>query len=155
MILPNDLSNSLAPFGLVFGQIVAARRNLYENGWFKPKDLSVPVVSIGNLTVGGTGKTPLVALVARMLAAQNHKVCVLTRGYKRRNPNERVVVSDGTQILTDARNAGDEPFELAQKLIKTAAVIADKNRFRSRNLGRAKISIRRHLFWMTAFSITS
>ena len=128
-MLPNDLSNSLAPFGFAFGQIVAARRDLYENGWLKSKNLGVPVVSVGNLTVGGTGKTPLVALVARMLAAQNHKVCILTRGYKRRNPNERVVVSDGAQILTDAQNAGDEPFELAEKLLKTAAVIADKNRF--------------------------
>ena len=118
----------LAPLGWLFGGIIGARRGLYRRGFFKAVDLGVPVVSVGNLTVGGTGKTPLVRFVAEVLAERGHKVCVLTRGYKRSNPTERVLVSDGRQILTDAERAGDEPFELSYKLLGMAAVIADKNR---------------------------
>ena len=118
----------LAPFGWIFGGISTARRGLYRRGFFKSVDLGVPVVSVGNLTVGGTGKTPLVALVAKLLAASGHRVCVLTRGYKREHPRERVVVSDERQILADVRSAGDEPFELSNQLLGTAAVIADRNR---------------------------
>ena len=122
-------ANLLRPFSALFGAAVAARGKLYENAVFKQKKLSAPVVSVGNLTVGGTGKTPLVRFVCEILHEQNHRVCVLTRGYKRRNPNERVLVSDAAQILANAETAGDEPFELAEKLLNVAAVVADKNRF--------------------------
>ncbi|MEP6924192.1 MAG: tetraacyldisaccharide 4'-kinase [Pyrinomonadaceae bacterium] len=132
------------PFGWLFGRITGVRRGLYQNGSFKSVDLGVPVVSVGNLTVGGTGKTPLVAFVAGVLAEKNHEVCILTRGYGRTNPNERVLVSDGKRILTDAQAAGDEPFELAHKLLGSAAVIADKNR------STAGIWARQHL-GITAF----
>ena len=118
----------LTPLGWLFGGITKTRRKLYRDGFFKSVDLGVRVVSVGNLTVGGTGKTPLVAFVARILAENGDKVCVLTRGYKRADPHERVLVSDGKQILSDASAAGDEPFELANKLLGVAAVIADKNR---------------------------
>lgn len=119
----------LAPFGWLFGGITGARQKLYQKGFFKSIDLGVPVISVGNLTVGGTGKTPLVAFIAKVLAQKNHQVCVLTRGYGRANPNERVLVSDGNRILVDAQRAGDEPFELAHKLLGSAAVIADKSRY--------------------------
>lgn len=118
----------LQPISQIFGKVAAARRAFYEKGFLKSYDLNAPVVSIGNLTVGGTGKTPLVSFVARVLAENGHRVCVLTRGYKRQNPNQRVVVSDGEQILADAQTSGDEPFELANKLLGVASVIADKNR---------------------------
>ncbi|MDQ4120813.1 MAG: tetraacyldisaccharide 4'-kinase [Acidobacteriota bacterium] len=118
----------LAPFGLLYGAIAQTRTDFYQKGWLKSADLGLPVVSVGNLTVGGTGKTPLVSFVARVLAEQNHKVCILTRGYKRLDPDKRVLVSDGEQILSDARTGGDEPFELATKLLGIAAVVADKNR---------------------------
>lgn len=126
--MKNQAEKLLAPVGWLFGRITGARRRLYQNGFFKTVDLQVPVVSVGNLTVGGTGKTPLVAFVAKILADSNHKVCVLTRGYKRENPQKRVLVSDGKQILADAPASGDEPFELAHQLLGKAAVIADKNR---------------------------
>jgi tetraacyldisaccharide 4'-kinase len=123
----------LSPVSYAFAGISAARRTLYQKGIFQIHDLEAPVVSVGNLTVGGTGKTPLVAFAAKVLAENGHKVCVLTRGYKRRNPNERVLVSDGSQILSDVQSSGDEPFELANKLLGTAAVIADKNRVEAGN----------------------
>ncbi|HEX8567810.1 MAG TPA: tetraacyldisaccharide 4'-kinase [Pyrinomonadaceae bacterium] len=118
----------LSPISKIFAAASSARSALYKKEVLKSFDLGLPVVSIGNLTVGGTGKTPLVRLVAERLAENGHRVCILTRGYKRSNPNERVLVSDGEQVLADARTSGDEPFELARKLLGIAAVIADKNR---------------------------
>lgn len=101
---------------------------MYRQGITRSHDLDVPVISVGNLTVGGTGKTPLVAFAAKVLAENGRKVCILTRGYKRENPNERVLVSDGENILAEVKQSGDEPYELAQKLLGIAAVIADKDR---------------------------
>jgi tetraacyldisaccharide 4'-kinase len=126
----------LKPFGFLYSAIVEARRALYEKGFFKTHDFGIKTVSIGNITVGGTGKTPLVAFVARVLAASGEKVCVLTRGYGRENPTQRVVVSDGEKILSDAAQAGDEPFELAHKLLGAAVVIADANRAAAGNFAR-------------------
>lgn len=101
---------------------------MYRQGITRSHDLGVPVISVGNLTVGGTGKTPLVAFVAKALAENGRKVCILTRGYKRENPNERILVSDGQNILAEVKQSGDEPYELAQKLLGIASVIADKDR---------------------------
>ena len=119
------------PFGHIYNLILKVRAAMYRKGIAHSHDLGVPVISVGNITVGGTGKTPLVAFVAKVLAENaknNCKVCILTRGYKRENPNERVVVSDGKTVLVDAKKSGDEPFELAQDLLGIAAVIADKDR---------------------------
>jgi tetraacyldisaccharide 4'-kinase len=102
--------------------------------------LAAPVLSVGNLTTGGTGKTPLVDWVCRVVAANRadgncedarapaKKVCVLTRGYGKANPNTQVIVSNGTELLADEHEAGDEPFLLAKNLIGIAAVIANPNR---------------------------
>ena len=116
------------PFSRIYAQIADLRNTLYERGVFKSVSLGAPTVSIGNITAGGTGKTPLVAFVASILAEQSAKVCILTRGYGRENPSNRVLVSDGAQVLADARTAGDEPLELAKKLLGKALVVADANR---------------------------
>ena len=118
----------LSPFGWLYGTIADLRQSLYRKGAFKSYDLQVATISVGNITVGGTGKTPLVAYIAEALAENGEKVCILTRGYGRENPKERVVVSDGEQIYADALQAGDEPFELASKLLGKSAVIADAKR---------------------------
>jgi tetraacyldisaccharide 4'-kinase len=93
------------------------------------------VISIGNLTTGGTGKTPLVEWVCRAIAGKGTEhlaaaksVCVLTRGYRRDNPRAQVVVSDGVQLLAGERESGDEAFLLAQDLLGTAAVVANQDR---------------------------
>lgn len=127
------MKNLLTPLSWLYGAVSGARVKLYEKGVFKSFDLKVPTISIGNITVGGTGKTPLVAFVARVLAENGEKVCILTRGYKRENESERVLVSDGEKVLVSAKQSGDEPLELAQKLLGKAAVIADANRFRAGN----------------------
>lgn len=118
----------LTPFGWLYGAIADLRQLLYRKGTFKSYDLGVPTISVGNITVGGTGKTPLVAFIADILAKNGEKVCVLTRGYGRENPKERVLVSDGETIFADALQAGDEPFELARKLLGKSIIIADAKR---------------------------
>jgi len=126
--LPNRLTTILKPFGWLYGKITNTRNALYDRGIFESHSLGARTISIGNITAGGTGKTPLVAFVAELLAEQGERVCILTRGYGRENPRSRVLVSDGEKILADVRRAGDEPFELAQKLIGKALVIADADR---------------------------
>jgi len=118
----------LAPLGILYGAVMKTRRVLYQRGLFAVHDLGVPVISVGNITTGGTGKTPLVEWIANEAASPSRRVCILTRGYGRLNPAERVVVSDGTQILADAERAGDEALLLAEQLRGRAAVISDADR---------------------------
>ncbi|MFN2452973.1 MAG: tetraacyldisaccharide 4'-kinase [Pyrinomonadaceae bacterium] len=120
----------LAPFSAAYAATMRAREKLYRSGVFASHGIEAPVISVGNITTGGTGKTPLVAWLARTLARENVRVCILTRGYGRANPKRRVVVSDGKNILADARAGGDEPYLLAEKLLKAGvAVISDRDRF--------------------------
>lgn len=113
---------------MIYGAIVNFRNTLYEKEIFKSVSLGVPTISVGNITVGGTGKTPLVALIAEMLLEKGERVGILTRGYGRENPKNRVLVADGERVLADAKQAGDEPFELARKLDGKAVIVADANR---------------------------
>ncbi len=129
------------PLSWIYGKITDIRNSLYDKGAIKSYSLGAPVISIGNITVGGTGKTPLVAFVAEVLAERGAKVCILTRGYGRKNPRARVLVSDGEKILADAIDAGDEPFELANKLLGKALVVADANRVAAANWAREKFNI--------------
>lgn len=85
-------------FSRFYAAIVGTRNSLYEKGVFKSHSLGAKTVSIGNITVGGTGKTPLVALVAEILAESGEKVCILTRGYGRENPRKQILVSDGKRF---------------------------------------------------------
>jgi tetraacyldisaccharide 4'-kinase len=118
----------LPPLSALYGAVTRARLSLYERGTFRTSKLARPVISIGNITTGGTGKTPLVEWIARAVAGQGKKVCILTRGYGRERPDRRVVVSDGESVLSNALEAGDEPFLLAKNLQGIAAVICDANR---------------------------
>src|SRR5687768_10821999 len=110
----------LAPIGWLYGRVMQVRNALYDRGIFRSFDLGAKTISVGNITTGGTGKTPLVAYVAKLLAENGEKVCILTRGYGRKDENERVLVSDGAKVLVDAQTGGDEPVELAIKLIGKA-----------------------------------
>ncbi len=125
----------------LYGKIVNYRNALYEKGTFKTFSLEVPTISVGNITVGGTGKTPLVAFIVEVLAEHGEKVCVLTRGYGRENAKQRALVSDGKEVLANPKEAGDEPFELAHKLLGKSMVIADANRVAAGNWARENFGI--------------
>lgn len=118
----------LPPLSALYGAAVRTRLAAYSRGLLRVSRLARPVISVGNITVGGTGKTPLVEWICRAVAEDGKQVCILTRGYRRERPNERVVVSDGKTIQAEVDKAGDEPFLLAKSLIGKAAVISDANR---------------------------
>lgn len=120
--------NFLTPLGMLYGRMMDVRNLLYDRGILETYPLGAKTISIGNLTTGGTGKTPIVALTARLLADEGKTVCVLSRGYGRKNARNRVLVSDGNNVLVDAAVGGDEPVELARRLFGEAVVIADADR---------------------------
>jgi tetraacyldisaccharide 4'-kinase len=106
---------------------VRARVALYENNLLETRRLNAPVISVGNLTVGGSGKTPCVAFLARFLRDAGHSVAILSRGYKRESEG-RVEVSNGYEILCGPNESGDEPFLLA-KSCPGARVVVDRDRY--------------------------
>lgn len=118
----------LPPLSLLYGAVTRTRLSLYRRGTFQTTKLDRPVISIGNITTGGTGKTPLVEYVARTIASHGKKVCILTRGYGRKDPHLQVIVSDGYGVLASPSEAGDEPYLLATKLAGQAAVISSADR---------------------------
>lgn len=118
----------LPPLSVLYSAVTRTRLSLYRRGTFHATKLPRPVISVGNITTGGTGKTPLVEWVARTLSAAGKKVCILTRGYGRENPDRMVIVSDGNTVMATHSEAGDEPFLLATNLRAAAAVISSADR---------------------------
>jgi len=113
------------PYGIVSG----LRARFYQWGWLAQRKLPVPVISVGNLTLGGTGKTPIVIRLAEWLLAEGRSVAILSRGYGRTSGAEMLLVSDGTQVLAGPGDAGDEPFLIATRCPKAVvAVGADRYR---------------------------
>jgi tetraacyldisaccharide 4'-kinase len=106
----------LTPLGGAYGALGALRVALYRRGLLRRHRLGGPVVSVGNLSVGGSGKTPVVALVARLLRDAGLPVAVLSRGYGGSFRGDALVVSDGAEVRADAVQAGDEPAMLARHL---------------------------------------
>ncbi|MEW5723957.1 MAG: tetraacyldisaccharide 4'-kinase [Thermodesulfobacteriota bacterium] len=100
----------------LYRRLVGGRLFLYERGLAKPRALPVRVVSVGNLTVGGTGKTPLVMTIARELSRRGLRPAVVSRGYRGRGRAAVNVVSDGARVLLGPAEAGDEPYLLARSL---------------------------------------
>ena len=96
--------------------IINFRNSLYDHKILKEVTLPCPVISVGNITVGGTGKTPCVIMLAQMLQENGFKPAILSRGYGGKNINPVNIVSDGNKILLDSETAGDEPFLIAQVL---------------------------------------
>lgn len=151
----SGLKESLARFFLhglswIYAGLVALRLKLYRERYIRDHHLGVPVISIGNLTVGGTGKTPVVELLARAIQKEGRQVAVLSRGYKSKRQkrvrfwrkwlarirgeklpqNPPRVVSDGIKVLLDSHVAGDEPFMLANNL-PGVPVVVDKDRVKA------------------------
>lgn len=130
----------------IYRTIVQLRKWLYAKGILRHHTLGCQVISIGNLTVGGTGKTPVVEVFARELQKAGRKVAILSRGYKKVEPcffqkiidkislrelhRPPRVVSDGNKLLLDSAMSGDEPYMLASNL-PDVCVLVDKNRVKS------------------------
>jgi len=112
----------------VYGIAVRLRGFLYDHGVFKSQTLSCGVVSIGNLTVGGTGKTPMTIYLAEMLKEAGFKPAVISRGYKGKAEKKGGIVSDRRNVLLEPEIAGDEPFMVAQRL-KEIPVLVGADRF--------------------------
>ncbi|PDH29266.1 MAG: tetraacyldisaccharide 4'-kinase [Puniceicoccaceae bacterium MED-G30] len=139
------LARFLLGLSLLFQGIVRLRLYCYENRILRNKPLGCLVVVVGNLTVGGTGKTPVVEKFARTLQQRGRRVAILSRGYKSKQEpllkklwrklthgeeDPPRIVSDGEKVLLDSEIAGDEPFMLASNL-PGVAVLCDKNRVKA------------------------
>jgi len=131
----------------VFQAVVCLRYVFYDIGVLRRFPLGCQVISIGNVTAGGTGKTPVTEIFARELTKAGRKVAILSRGYRRKEApwwqrmfknviEKPVIVSNGRQILVDAATGGDEPYMLASNL-PGVCVLVDRNRVKS---GRYAIS---------------
>ncbi len=105
----------LIPLSHLYGVAVRVRQALYARGLKTQYFLPCRVISVGNLTVGGTGKTPVVIALAAALRDRGRKVGVISRGYKRRSTDAILEVSDGRSILDNPGETGDEPFLIAQR----------------------------------------
>jgi tetraacyldisaccharide 4'-kinase len=113
---------------LFYGGTVKTREAFYNRGVLRSKKLPCIVISIGNITVGGTGKTPMTIHVAELVKRLGYKVVVISRGYKGVAEKTGGVVSDGKTIFMEADESGDEPFMMANRL-KSIPVVVGKNRF--------------------------
>ena len=116
-----------------YGGIVRLRETLYKKGLLQSKRLPCPVISIGNITVGGSGKTPMTIYVAGLIQGLGYGVAIISRGYKGQAEKIGGVVCDGRKICMGPDTAGDEPFMVARRL-KTVPVIVGQNRFKAGRL---------------------
>ena len=110
------LLGALVFCAVIYSFVMRARAAAYTLGLLRVKRLAVPVISVGNITMGGTGKTPTVLMLARELMARGKRVVVLTRGYGGSLEGEVHIVSDGNSLLLSTAEAGDEPCLLAATL---------------------------------------
>lgn len=125
----------LLPFSWLFELVVKLRNRAYDKGWLRQESAGVPVLSVGNITAGGTGKTPFVEYLVRHLVAAGKHPAVISRGYRRRS-NGVVVVSDGKTVQSDAARGGDEPVQMAKKLGSVPVVVAE------RRIAAARVAVR-------------
>ena len=117
------LQTLLIPLATVYALLQRLRAWLYRSGVLSSKRLPRPVISVGNIAVGGTGKTPVTAYIARQLLAQGVRVVVLSRGYGGSREGQTAIVSDGKSLLLTADECGDEPFLLARTIPDLMVVI--------------------------------
>ena len=124
----SPLVSLLSAASALYGTAQTIRANCYRQNLLQSRKLPCDVISVGNITVGGTGKTPMTIYVARKLQQAGVRVAVISRGYKGSAERNGGVVSDGSNLLMNSEQAGDEPFLIASRL-KNIPVIVGKNRF--------------------------
>jgi tetraacyldisaccharide 4'-kinase len=138
------VNSLLLPLSAAFRFGVALRTAGYQRGWFKTRRLSHPVVSVGNLTAGGTGKTPLVVCIANILLRRGWRPSILTRGYGRRSEAKIIIVEPGSGHLANPQETGDEPALLARTLPDVPVVIC-ADRFRGGKAAEVRFQVDAHI----------
>jgi tetraacyldisaccharide 4'-kinase len=121
----------LGPLSLVYRAAVRLWRMIPA----EEEDIGLPVISVGSISVGGTGKTPLCIGIAQELTDRGQRVCIVSRGYRRKAKTSPLIVSDGRGIRARVTEAGDEPYLMAKRLPKVGVVV---DRDRTRAAGEAK-----------------
>lgn len=124
------LESFLFAISICYGALVQQRDMLYKKGLLQSKRLPCPVISIGNITVGGSGKTPMTIYVAEFIQHLGYGVAIISRGYKGKAEKIGGVVCDGRMICMEPDKAGDEPFMIAKRL-KTVPVIVGQDRYKA------------------------
>ncbi len=130
------MTRALLPFSWLYASLMICRNKGFDWGLIRSERVGVPVISIGNISMGGTGKTPLVEYVVRRCLAKGKRVAIVSRGYKRASKGV-VVVSDGRTVLLDARQGGDEPVQMARKFPQAMVVVGEQR------VGAAKVAAQR------------
>ncbi|MES1255480.1 MAG: tetraacyldisaccharide 4'-kinase [Acidobacteriota bacterium] len=131
--------------GSIYSAAATWRRQWYAGQPSRRSRLAMPVVSVGNLSVGGSGKTPIVGYIARLLLANGERPAILTRGYGRRHRSRGVtVVSDGAVIRAGIDSSGDEPLMLARALPGVAVVVA-ASRYRAGRVAEQELGATVHV----------
>jgi tetraacyldisaccharide 4'-kinase len=115
----------LLPFSWLYGVVMACRNKAFDWGWLPVEAVGVPVISVGNLTAGGTGKTPFVEMLVRECQSREKRVAVVSRGYGRYSEGV-VIVSDGKKLLADAGQGGDEPVQIAHHNPTAIVVVGER-----------------------------
>jgi tetraacyldisaccharide 4'-kinase len=121
------------PFGPLYGFAMKIRQKLYTKQIFKQENPGVPVISVGNLVLGGTGKTPTVIHIAKMLQTCGMTPAIVSRGYGGSSKEPINVVSDGQEVLMTSATAGDEPVLLAHSLMGVPVLTGRKRILPSRH----------------------
>ena len=135
-------ASPLNPLSAVYGQVTRFRRHWYEQRPNRQRQLGIPVVSVGNLAVGGSGKTPVVAMLAELLREEGYAPAVISRGYKRRDTTQDVaIVSDGSAVLATVDVSGDEPQLLARRL-DGVPVVVGADRYQAGLVARDRLGAR-------------
>ncbi|MBZ5542203.1 MAG: tetraacyldisaccharide 4'-kinase [Acidobacteriia bacterium] len=132
------------PLAAGFRLGIALRRVAYRRGWLKIRRLNRPVVSVGNITTGGTGKTPLVAYLARRLLAHGFRPGILTRGYGRTRGADIIVLEPSQERTANPREVGDEPALLA-KMLPGVPIVVCRDRYRGGRLAEERFDVSVHL----------
>ncbi|HXX62593.1 MAG TPA: tetraacyldisaccharide 4'-kinase [Bacteroidota bacterium] len=115
----------LYPVSWLYGIAVASRNAAFDAGLLRRERVPAPVISVGNLTAGGTGKTPLVEYLLEQLIARGEGAAVVSLGYGRRSRGV-VIVSDNGRVLVDAQGGGDEPVQIARKFPRASVVVGER-----------------------------
>ena len=124
--LASPLRFLLLPIGWLYAAVISIRNRLYTLGLFKARTLPCRVVSVGNIVVGGTGKTPAVIAIAKHLQNERVRVAILLRGYKRQSREKVTIVSDGETVYASLRESGDEAAMMARHLDDIPIIVGKK-----------------------------